>query len=162
MAAYGEKDAKSGAMTKKEGTVYNHGVNNLFVALPKILDIMGKNFIKKYDVKSADNTKKASDWSYSDYKIKSDTVGDKEFFYNQSLVNFKNLADGGKPAKILDCFVNIFVNDWFNAIIDLLNDVTATDNKITNNLPIITGLIRAMGGLGAKSTISDVLNVYSS
>ena len=158
VAAYGEKDAKSGAMTKEEGTVYNHGVNNLFVALPKILDIMGKNFIKKYDVKSADNTKKASDWSYSDYKIKSDTVVDREFFYNQSLVNFKNLADGGKPAKILDCFVNIFVNDWFNAIIDLLNDVTATDNKITTNLPIITGLIRAMGGLGEKSTISDVLN----
>ena len=50
------------------------------------------------------------------------------------------------------------MNDWFNAIIDLLNDVTATDNKITNNLPIITGLIRAMGGLGEKSTISDVLN----
>ena len=158
VAAYGEKDAKSGAMTKEEGTVYNRGANNIFVALPKILDIMGKNFIAKYDVKSADNTKKASDWSYSDYKIKSDTVGDKEFFYNQSLVNFKNLADGGKPAKILDCFVNIFVNDWFNAIIDLLNDVTATDNKITNNLPIITGLIRAMGGLGEKSTISDVLN----
>lgn len=158
VAAYGEKDAKSGAMTKEEGTVYNRGANNIFVALPKILDIMGKNFIKKYDVKSADNTKKASDWSYSDYKIKSDTVRDKEFFYNQSLVNFKNLADGGKPAKILDCFVNIFVNDWFNAIIDLLNDVTATDNKITTNLPIITGLIRAMGGLGEKSTISDVLN----
>lgn len=158
VAAYGEKDAKSGAMTKEEGTVYNHGVNNLFVALPRILDIMGKNFIAKYDVKSADNTKKASDWSYSDYKIKSDTVSDKAFFYNQSLVNFKNLADGGKPAKILDCFVNIFVNDWFNAIIDLLNDVTATDNKITTNLPIITGLIRAMGGLGEKSTISDVLN----
>lgn len=158
VAAYGEKDAKSGAMTKKEGTVYNHGVNNLFVALPRILDIMGKNFIAKYDVKSADNTKKASDWSYSDYKIKSDTVNDKAFSYNQSLVNFKNLADGGKPAKILDCFVNIFVNDWFNAIIDLLNDVTATDNKITTNLPIITGLIRAMGGLGEKSTISDVLN----
>lgn len=158
VAAYGEKDAKSGAMTKEEGTVYNRGINNLFVALPRILDIMGKNFIAKYDVKSADNTKKASDWSYSDYKIKSDTVGDKAFFYNQSLVNFKNLADGGKPAKILDCFVNIFVNDWFNAIIDLLNDVTATDNKITTNLPIITGLIRAMGGLGEKSTISDVLN----
>ena len=158
VAAYGEKDAKSGAMTKEEGTVYNHGVNNLFVALPRILDIMGKNFIAKYDVKSADNTKKASDWSYSGYKIKSDTADGKAFFYNQSLVNFKNLADGGKPAKILDCFVNIFVNDWFNAIIDLLNDVTATDNKITTNLPIITGLIRAMGGLGEKSTISDVLN----
>lgn len=158
VAAYGEKDAKSGAMTKEEGTVYNRGANNIFVALPKILDIMGKNFIAKYNVKSADNTKKASDWSYSGYKIKSDTVGDKEFFYNQSLVNFKNLADGGKPAKILDCFVNIFVNDWFNAIIDLLNDVTATDNKITTNLPIITGLIRALGGLGEKSTISDVLN----
>ncbi|MDD6690208.1 MAG: hypothetical protein PUE56_09395 [Clostridium sp.] len=158
VAAYGEKDAKSGAMTKKEGTVYNRGANNIFVALPKILDIMGKNFIAKYDVKSADNTKKASDWSYSGYKIKSDTVGDKEFSYNQSLVNFKNLADGGKPAQILDCFINIFVNDWFNAIIDLLNDVTATDNKITTNLPIITGLIRAMGGLGEKSTISDVLN----
>lgn len=151
-------DPKSGAMTKEEGTVYNRGLNNIFVALPQILDIMGKNFIAKYDVKSADNTKKASDWSYSDYKIKSDTVGDKAFSYNQSLVNFKNLADGGKPAKILDCFVNIFVNDWFNAIIDLLNDVTATDNKITTNLPIITGLIRAMGGLGEKSTISDVLN----
>lgn len=152
------EDAKSGANTEADGSVYNRGANNIFVALPQILDIMGKNFIAKYDVKSADNTKKASDWSYSDYKIKSDTVGDREFFYNQSLVNFKNLANGGKPADILDCFVNIFVNDWLNAIFDLLNDVTATDNKITNNLPIITGLIRAMGGLGEKSTISDVLN----
>mgnify|MGYP000887592782 FL=1 len=152
------EDAKSGANTEADGSVYNRGANNIFVALPQILDIMGKNFIAKYDVKSADNTKKASDWSYSKYKIKSDTVGDREFFYNQSLVNFKNLANGGKPDQILDCFVNIFVNDWLNAIFDLLNDVTATDNKITNNLPIITGLIRAMGGLGEKSTISDVLN----
>lgn len=152
------EDAKSGANTEADGSVYNRGANNIFVALPQILDIMGKNFIAKYDVKSADNTKKASDWSYSDYKIKSDTVGDREFFYNQSLVNFKNLANGGKPDQILDSFVNIFVNDWLNAIFDLLNDVTATDNKITNNLPIITGLIRAMGGLGEKSTISDVLN----
>lgn len=152
------EDAKSGANTEADGSVYNRGANNIFVALPQILDIMGKNFIAKYGVKSTDNTKKASDWSYSQYKIKSDTVGDREFFYNQSLVNFKNLANGGKPDQILDSFVNIFVNDWLNAIFDLLNDVTATDNKITNNLPIITGLIRAMGGLGEKSTISDVLN----
>lgn len=152
------EDAKSGANTEADGSVYNRGANNIFVALPQILDIMGKNFIAKYGVKSADNTKKASDWSYSQYKIKSDTVGDREFFYNQSLVNFKNLANGGKPDQILDSFVNIFVNDWLNAIFDLLNDVTATDNKITNNLPIITGLIRAMGGLGEKSTIIDVLN----
>lgn len=99
VAAYGEKDAKSGAMTKEEGTVYNHGVNNLFVALPRILDIMGKNFIAKYDVKSADNTKKASDWSYSEYKIKSKDISGTDFYYNQSLVNFKNLADGGKRPR---------------------------------------------------------------
>lgn len=152
------EDAKSGANTEADGSVYNRGANNIFVALPQILDIMGKNFIAKYGVKCAENTAMASDWSYSKYKIKSDTVGDREFFYNQSLVNFKNLANGGKPDQILDSFVNIFVNDWLNAIFDLLNDVTATDNKITNNLPIITGLIRDMGGLGEKSTISDVLN----
>lgn len=152
------EDAKSGANTEADGSVYNRGANNIFVALPQILDIMGKNFIAKYGVKCAENTAMASDWSYSKYKIKSDTVGDREFFYNQSLVNFKNLANGGKPDQILDSFVNIFVNDWLNAIFDLLNDVTATDNKITNNLPIITGLIRAMGGLVEKSTISDVLN----
>lgn len=152
------EDAKSGANTEADGTIYNRGANNIFVALPQILDIMGKNFVAKYSVKRAENTAVASDWSYSDYKIKSDTVGDRAFFYNQSLVNFKNLANGGKPADILDCFVNIFVNDWLNAIFDLLNDVTATDNKITNNLPIITGLIRALGGLGEKSSISDVLN----
>lgn len=152
------EDAKSGANTEADGSVYNRGANNIFVALPQILDIMGKNFIAKYGVKCAENTAMASNWSYSKYKIKSDTVGDREFFYNQSLVNFKNLANGGKPDQILDSFVNIFVNDWLNAIFDLLNDVTATDNKITNNLPIITGLIRAMGGLGEKSTISDVLN----
>lgn len=152
------EDAKSGANTEADGSVYNRGANNIFVALPQILDIMGKNFIAKYGVKCAENTAMASDWSYSKYKIKSDTVGDREFFYNQSLVNFKNLANGGKPDQILDSFVNIFVNDWLNAIFDLLNDVTATDNKITNNLPIITGLIRAMGDLGEKSTISDVLN----
>lgn len=143
-------DAKSGALTQSEGMVYNHGLNNIFVALPQILDIMGKNFLTKYSI--------ASDWSYCDYKISTQELSGVTFWYNDSLITFKNLANGGKAAEILDSFVNIFVNDWLNAIIDLLNDATATDNKLTKNIPIISGLLRAIGGLGNKSVLSDVLN----
>ncbi len=144
-------DVKSVA---SNGSVSNRGINNLFVAVPHILDIMGKNFIAKYGIES--------DWSYSDHKIKSDkvTVSGQEYtcWSNQSLVDFKNLASGGDAEAILDEFVNIFVNDWFNALVDLLNDTFSTDNKLTSNIPIISSLLNALGGLGENSVLSDVLN----
>lgn len=135
-------------------SVSNRGLNNLFVAVPQILDIMGKNFIAKYGINS--------DWSYSDHKIKTEkvTVNGQEYtcWSNQSLVDFKNLASGGDAENILDEFVNIFVNDWFNALVDLLNDTFSTDNKLTSNIPIISSLLNALGGLGENSVLSDVLN----
>lgn len=143
-------DAKSSPMTESDGHIANRGLNNLFVAIPQVLDIMGKNFIAKYEI--------PSDWSYCDYKIKSEKIAGITCWYNQSLVDFKNLAAAGKAEDILECFVNIFINDWFNALIDLLNDATATNNKLTGNIPIISGLLQALGGLGNKSVLSDILN----
>lgn len=136
------------------GSVSNRGLNNIFVAIPQILDIMGKNFVAKYGIDS--------DWSYSDYKIKAETVNvegqDYTCWSNQSLTDFKDLASDGNAEDILDEFVNIFVNDWFNALIDLLNDTFSTENKLTSNIPIISSLINAIGGLGENSALSDVLN----
>lgn len=136
------------------GSVSNRGLNNIFVAIPQLLDIMGKNFVAKYGIDS--------DWSYSDYKIKSETVNvggnDYTCWSNQTLIDFKDLANGGDAEDILDEFVSIFVNDWFNSLIDLLNDTFSTDNKLTSNIPIISSLINAIGGLGENSVLSDVLN----
>lgn len=135
-------------------SVSNRGLNNIFVAIPQLLDIMGKNFVAKYGIDS--------DWSYSDYKIKSDIVNINGQNYtcwsNQTLIDFKNLAKDGNAEDILDEFVNIFVNDWFNSLIDLLNDTFSTDNKLTSNIPIISSLVNAIGGLGENSVLSDVLN----
>lgn len=135
-------------------SISNRGLNNIFVALPQIIDIMGKNFAAKYGI--------STDWSFSDHKIKSEvvTVKGKEYtcWSNQTLTNFKNLAKEDNTEDILDEFVNIFVNDWFNALIDLLNDTFSTNNKLTSNIPIISSLLNALGGLGEDSVLSDVLN----
>lgn len=140
-----------------DGKPYNRGINNLFVAIPMVLDQMGKDFIAKYGI--------TSDWSYSDHKIKTvETTSKynnvvKDVYSNETVTNFKNLAAGGSSAEdILESFVDIFINNWINALLDLLNDATATNNKLTKQIPLVKGLLDAVGGLGEKSILSDILN----
>ncbi|MBE6719384.1 MAG: hypothetical protein E7571_01855 [Ruminococcaceae bacterium] len=139
-----------------EGTVTQNGLNNVFVALPQILDQIGQNYISKYRVDS--------DWTYTyDGKIqnitKSTTGGDVQQKINNTLQDFKNLATSNDPAAILDNFVGIFIGNWINGLLDIVNDtISDPSNRITSNLVLVQGLLDALGGFGEKSIITDVLN----
>src|SRR5699024_178936 len=88
-------------------------------------------------------------WTYCyDGKI---FVDENNSYKNQRLVDFISYASSTDPDRsvdILDTFADIFVNDWINAIISLVNGVISTDNSITKNIPIITGLLNSLGGFG--------------
>ena len=135
-----------------DGNVLNSGLNNIFVAIPQLFDIMEDLAADKYGV-----SKDA--WTYCyDGKI---FVDENNSYKNQRLVDFISYASSTDPDRsvdILDTFADIFVNDWINAIISLVNGVISTDNSITKNIPIITGLLNSLGGFGEKSIITDVLN----
>ncbi|MBQ9532237.1 MAG: hypothetical protein IJR70_09230 [Eubacterium sp.] len=129
-----------------DGDPIQKGLNNIFVALPELLDIMGKNYIDKYNIDS--------NWTLS-YKIKT-VSGDK---HNTVLDGFKALATQNDASKVLEYFVNTLIGEWLNPIIDIVNDTIKDDkNKITSNLSLVQSLLDAIGGLGEKSIITDVLN----
>ena len=153
------------------------GLNNVAIALPKLIDKIGKKVIKKYDI--------PSDWTYL-YTGKLDTTKDKTYpiqgssekdtvtqHYNTPLEEFKSKATyevklgetADEAAKknaveVLDLFVNAFTGTWVNSLLDFLNDTISTSNKLTGNLELIAGLLNSLGGLGEKSVLTDVLNGF--
>ncbi|MCR5206972.1 MAG: hypothetical protein K6C14_00660, partial [Eubacterium sp.] len=139
----------------------NDGLNDIKVALPKLIDQIGKNFMTKYNVKS--------DWAFNyDGKIKTRTVTDKggdsqTETYNVHFDNFtelsKTIDQRDNPTKILTSIVDLLIGNWINGLLDFLNDVLSDDsNKITSEVPLVQGLLAALGDFGEKSIITDVLN----
>ncbi|MFR5875990.1 MAG: hypothetical protein ACLUFN_05825 [Eubacterium sp.] len=142
-------DADGDAITQR-------GLNNIFVALPQVLDQMGKDFIKKYNVDS--------DWTYTyDGKITTitKTKNDKTVtqLQNNTLDAFKKTATLNDAEEVLNQFVNIFIGNWINGLLDFVNDTFADENNdITSKIPLVQGLLAALGGLGETSIITDVVN----
>lgn len=134
------------------------GLNNIPVALPKLLDKIGKRFINKYGINS--------DWTY----IYSGKFGSKSKSYssgesvnqvtNQPLEDFKALATENNPTAVLDQFTNAFIGTWINSLLDIVNDTLSTNNKLTNNIPLIAGLLNSLGGIGEKSILTDAINGF--
>ena len=140
------------------------GLNNIPVSLPKLLDKIGQKFIKKYEVKS--------DWTFiysgkfvqkekkfAESKTVQQTV-------NNPLENFKALAHNeptkGNAAMVLDAFMNAFTGTWINGLLDIINDTLSTSNKLTDNIPLIAGLLNSLGGFGETSVLTDALNGFFS
>lgn len=134
------------------GARLNAGLNNIFVAIPQLFDIMEDLAADKYGV-----SKDA--WTYCyDGKI---YVDDNNSYKNSRVMEFTSYANNSDPDRsvdILDTFADIFVGDWLNAIIDLLDNTISTDNQITKNIPIISGLLNSLGGFGETSILTDVFN----
>lgn len=132
--------------------IESYGLNNLLVAIPQLFDIMENNAADKYGVDE-------DEWTYCyDGKIYNNADN---YTRNSRVEAFKAYAvstDDDRSVAILDVFADIFVNDWLNAILSLLDVTISTDNKITTSLPIVSGLLDALGGLGEESIITDVLN----
>lgn len=133
------------------GTVFA-GLNNVFVALPQLLDIMENLAADKYGV--------AEDaWTYCyDGKIYTNDTGSTCNKVIEDIKAFAGSNDPDRAVDILDWFADLFVGDWLNAIFSLLNNVVSTENEITKNIPIVTGLLDALGGFGEESILTDIFN----
>lgn len=145
-----------------EATIYK-GLNNITVGLPQLINIFVKNFLALYNTKG-------SDWQF-DARIAHGT-GTVNIYKSDELVSSTEYgtADNAtvsalkqeifikNPANVTAWIVNLIVNDWLNAVVDLLNDILTTENDIANNIPIITNLLNSLGGFGETSIITDALN----
>lgn len=146
----------------KKGDRLFAGLNNIFVALPQLIDIMEDLAADKYGV-----DKDAWTFCY-DGKISTTSEGnlagpsaDKVSTINAPLETFKSYAssnDSNKSVDILDSFVSLVIEDWLNAVISLINNVITTDNVISQNIPIITSLLNAFDGFGENSVFTDIFN----
>jgi hypothetical protein len=135
-----------------EGQVAQKGLNNVFVALPEVLDFMGKEYIAKYHVDS--------DWTLAN-KIQEKTNPDthKTQKHNIVLDDFKALATQNDASEVFESFVGVLIGEWINPILDILNDTMSDpDNDISKNLSMVQGILDALGGFGEKSIITDVVN----
>ncbi len=143
------------------GYQVNDGLNDIKVALPKLIDNIGKNFMTKYAVKS--------DWAFNyNGKIATRSVEDKDGnsqteTYNVHFDKFVKLSETidnkDNPVKILTSVVDLLIGNWINALLDFLNDVLSDDsNKITSEVPLVQGLLAALGDFGEQSIITDALN----
>ncbi len=145
-----------------EATIYK-GLNNITVGLPQLINIFVKNFLALYNTKG-------SDWQFdariahgtgtvniykSDQLVSSTEYGTAD---NATVSALKQEIFIKNPANVTAWIVNLLVNDWLNAVVDLLNDVLTTENDIANNIPIITNLLNSLGGFGETSIITDALN----
>lgn len=151
-------EAKIGKNMSKEDAVLVKGFNNLFVAIPTLIDTFVNNFLALYNVDT--------DWTFK-ARIAHSTGTDAngvtyQLAENVTLTDVKeHIFDTGSDrdsSNVTSWIVNLLVNDWINAIVDLLNDVFTTENDISNNIPIITNLLNSLGGFGETSIISDALN----
>lgn len=130
----------------ESGTPSNRGLNNLLVALPTIINDLGQKFLEKYEVES--------DWSFGEFDEDSDGCR-----YNVSVQQFKDLVGTDDASEVLSTFVDLFINNWFNAITDILNDVVSdTENKITSEIPVVTSLLNTLDLFGETSVLTNVLD----
>lgn len=135
------------------------GLNNILVALPRLFDIMENLAAEKYGV-DANLFEYCFEGRIDTKEIKSDGKTYTSTF-NSYAEQFKSYAGSNKADRavdILDCFAEVFVESWLNGIISVVNAYFSGDNKITNNIPIISGLLNAFGGFGENSIFTDILN----
>lgn len=140
-----------GVDTEVEKCVFA-GLNNIFVALPQLFDIMEDLGAEKYGI--------AKDaWTYCyDGKIYTDDAGNTCNKVVEDIKAYANSSDPDRAIDILDWFADLFVGDWLNAIFSILNNVVSTENEISNNVPIVAGLLNALGGFGEESILTDIFN----
>lgn len=150
-------DAKIGSSPSGDPATICKGLNNLGVALPLLIDTFGKIFINKYNIDS--------DWQFSCRIVygSDDSTGTTFVTVeNATLTDVKEHVFDKNPdaSNVTSWLVQLIVSDWLNAAIDFANDLFATSNDITNNIPIISSLLNSLGGFGEESIVSDIVNGF--
>ena len=153
------KYAKSSNNVETDKAITQRGLNNISVALPYLFDSLGKKILAKAGA--------SSDWTalYDgklNYKDVEKTFKDGKVtqVVNNGVQELKSYAVNKNPAGVLTSLLDAVIGNWLNGALDLVNDLLTTDNDITNNLSLVTGLLNALGGFGEKSILTDVLNGF--
>ena len=150
------KYVKSGDVDENK-QIAQRGLNNISVALPYLFDSLGKKILAKAGA--------SSDWT----ALYDGKLGEVEKTFNGEKVTqvvnngvqeLRSYAVNKNPAGVLTALLDAVIGNWLNGALDLVNDLLTTDNDITNNLSLVTGLLNALGGFGEKSILTDVLNGF--
>lgn len=146
----------------KPTTELRKGANKVLSAIPEIINSLGTTFNDKYEVQN--------EWKYGKYFPLSDTYGTPSTKKLHTFVNelveiatkadkFENKDSIYKTAtKSLEEVNNLLINGVLNSLLDFVDGVVATENKVTAQIPVISGLLEALGGFGETSVITDVIN----
>lgn len=152
----------------KEGSVdpdrriAQKGLNNVAISLPILFDSFGKAFTAKHGIDSDwtaiyDNKFSTIKKTFTDTNNNSVEV---EQTVNNDIKTLKDYATSPNPSGVLTSIIDIVIGNMINGVIDLTNDTLTTENDITNNLTLVTGLLQSLGGVGPQSILTDVLNGF--
>lgn len=142
-----------------DSAIIQRGLNNISVALPYLFDSLGKKILAKADASSDWTALYDGKLNYTDVE-KTFKDGKVTQVVNNGVQELKSYAVNKNPAGVLTCLIDTVIGNWLNGSLDLVNDILTTDNDITNNLSLVTGLLNALGGFGEKSILTDVLNGF--
>lgn len=143
-------------------TQIKKGANYLLSAVPEIINAMGASFIDKYEIEN--------DWQYGKYFRTANAYGTPSTKGNNTFINeICNIATEVEKldskdsiyktaTKSLEEVNNLLINGVLNGLLDFVDGVVATENKVTAQIPVISGLLEALGGFGETSVITDVIN----
>lgn len=143
-----------------ENTTMGRGLNNISIALPTVLDIMGKMMIAENSIDS--------DWEYANRITYKKDVQVGNLISGSKFTQVENatvwalkvhaLDKTKDPSNVTGWVIEYLLSTLGNGALDLINDVVSTDNEFTKVLPLITAAIDAFGGFTDLSVLTDVVN----
>lgn len=142
-----------------DSAIIQRGLNNISVSLPYLFDSLGKKILAKANASSDWTALYDGKLNYTDVE-KNFKDGKVTQVVNNGVQTLKSYAVNKDPAGVLTSLIDAVIGNWLNGALDLVNDLLTTDNDITNNLSLVTGLLNALGGFGEKSILTDVLNGF--
>lgn len=153
------KYSKPGDNVDADSAIIQRGLNNISVSLPYLFDSLGKKILAKANASSDWTALYDGKLNYTDVE-KNFKDGKVTQVVNNGVQELKSYAVNKNPAGVLTSLIDTVIGNWLNGSLDLVNDILTTDNDITNNLSLVTGLLNALGGFGEKSILTDVLNGF--
>lgn len=145
---------------KSELTTVAKGLNNLSVALPVILSDLGNSIVKAFAGNSINvNWTEPNKYGKEAVKVKSG----KSYIpvENELLGELTSLLNNKKQdgTDVIDWLLTVLFDRTFTPLFGALNDIFKdTNNNISKNIPIISGLIKTLGLFGEQSALTDALN----
>ncbi len=153
------KYSKPGDNVDADSAIIQRGLNNISVSLPYLFDSLGKKILAKANASSDWTALYDGKLNYTDVE-KNFKDGKVTQVVNNGVQTLKSYAVNKDPAGVLTSLIDAVIGNWLNGALDLVNDLLTTDNDITNNLSLVTGLLNALGGFDEKSILTDVLNGF--